>query len=139
MLLTLFVSLAMLPTSALCAEWVKAAWSDGAIMYIDASSVKREGGKVRAWVLSDFSSLQTAGEITYMSSNRLDLFNCKESTSVLLAANLYSGGGGAGEMVASEQWSESEQSTTYLAPDSKGEAIMKQACALGLGSNKTRR
>lgn len=115
------VLLAAFSTSVM-AEWTEV--DDGT--YVDLSTIRKSGDKVKMWDLLDYKVVQTVGNIRYLSHSEQDEYYCKEETRRVLALIAYSKNMGAGEVVHASGAMHEEPRP--IPPGSMIEGIFKVAC-----------
>jgi len=126
----LFVVLLMV-CSVSWAEWeFLSKSSDGEQkVYVNKSTIRKNGAISRMWVLTDFSQVQTnAGGERYMSDMTLTVYNCRDETVEIVSLVEYSGSMGQGNVVEAHTWQEREWKWEPNVPGSFGETLWKIAC-----------
>ena len=119
--------LAVFSTSVL-AEWTKVGDTDTYTNYVDLSTIRKLGNKVKMWNLYDLKvATSEANGRLYLSSSNQKEYDCKEETSRILAFINYSKNMGAGEAVYSSGALHDEPDP--IAPRSVNESLFKLACA----------
>ena len=124
MMLMLLVS-----TNVLAVDWVKTGGTDDFTHYVDPQSIRRDGNKVRAWMLMDYKSGQVLSDnkTRYLSEvNRME-FDCFEDTSRKIDVYLYSEKMGKGDIVISVP--NLTNPAASLPPGSVGATELKAVCA----------
>jgi hypothetical protein len=110
-------------------EWLKVSSSDDgtSTAYVNPSTILKNGGKVKMWVLLDFRIVKTTGGNTYLSARQENEFDCKEIKRRLLSYTLHSGNMGTGNVVYQDSklgnWE-------VVNPDSLVEILWKFACGM---------
>lgn len=88
------------------AEWTRLGVSAGAadayVLYIDRTTIRRDGDRVRMWDLQDFKQAQPLGERSYRSEKTELEFDCKARRTRVLSIIDFSGGMATGEIVYSD-------------------------------------
>lgn len=102
-------------------EYVGSA-ANGSVYYIDKDSVTRDSNKARAWFKIDYRAVKTEQA---REEKQLDIFNCAEKTSNLLAYTSYRANG---TVLKSENWSDNSYEYRPIVPDSIGEFMWTAAC-----------
>lgn len=109
------------------AEWTTVEWSheDGGLtLYVDYTTIRKEGNKVKMLSLADFEVIEK-DEIDVFSSRTQDEFDCDEKKMRQLYYALYSGSMGSGKM---EHANSEHLKWMSVNPGSMGEALWKIAC-----------
>lgn len=97
--LLLAVSATALP-AAHAAEWTRIGRGANPAVYIDLASVKEDEGGRSAWILRNYSKVQTAPDgKPYRSARAQHLYACKEHTATLRAQAFYPDAMGKGEAI----------------------------------------
>ena len=113
------------------AGWERIGTSDegGLTVYVDTSTIRKNGAISRMWELIDVSSVQTnsLGE-RYMSGKSLQAYNCRDETNALISLVKYSGSMGQGNAVWSGMRQEREWEWEPVVPGSIAETAWKIAC-----------
>jgi hypothetical protein len=123
MMLMLLVS-----TNVFAVDWVVAGGNDIFTHYVDPQSIKRDGNKVKAWVLYDFKSSQVGvGNKTSMSAVDRDEYDCFEDTVRSMDIYEYSGKMGTGDIVLSIP--NLTQPAKSVIPGSTAATQLKLVCA----------
>lgn len=106
------------------AEWVSVSGSGSTTVYVDISTFRKDGNKVKMWILQDS---KTAKPTTppYMSSKEEMEFDCAEEQSRALYRSFHSGNMGAGETVHT---SPDPDKWKPVPPESIIEVVWKLAC-----------
>jgi hypothetical protein len=83
------------------AHWIHVMTSEASDVYIDLKTIRRDGGKVKAWNLEDFDRVQVspAGR-PYISSLTQSEYDCESKTQRKISDISYSGKMGRGEIAA---------------------------------------
>lgn len=99
------------------------------LVYVDKSTIRKNGVIAKIWILKDYSSMQTesTGD-RYKSAKVLNAYNCREETSALISLIDYSGSEGEGNVTYSLAIQEKEWVWRPVAPGTSGEAKWKIAC-----------
>ena len=124
MMLMLLVS-----TNVLAVDWVKVSESadHSYTFYVDPQSIRRDGNKVRVWVLTDYKSVKVSGNKTYLSSVARDEYDCFEDTQRNIDIHAYQEKMGTGGIVVSVQ--NRTEPAISLPPGSMGAETLKIVCA----------
>jgi Surface-adhesin protein E len=100
--------------------------ASGLTVYVNPSTIRKDGDNVTLWSLFDFQTARTAADgHTYMSARSLSEYDCKASKSRLLAFSWYSKNMGGGKVVFSNS---DIQEWEPVLPDSLIGSIWKYAC-----------
>lgn len=120
------VALAAVTSGPAVAEWVSIGDQGQAEVFVDKTTIKRNGDLATVWSLNELKSPGSAGGAAYVSLKRQDEFDCKglRTRGVQIAA--YPQPKGEGKAVVSEKGS---GKWTAVAPDSPSETLLKIACA----------
>jgi hypothetical protein len=84
-------------------DWVESgeAGNGSLTQYVDPQSIRRDGNKVRLWLLRDYKSVQVAGNKTHLSAVDRKEYDCFEDTVRTMDIYEYSGKMGKGDIVLS--------------------------------------
>ena len=121
LLLTLLAPL-LLVTGSAWAEWVLVAEGNTANLYIDPSTIRKDGNLVKVWKISDLKQRHKDGEL----SRRVRAeYDCKQERFKLLSASFHSGAMASGTtlttQIGSGQWED-------IPPKTVGETVLKIVC-----------
>jgi len=126
--LLLTLMLAFMNTSAM-AEWTAVEWNheDGGLtLYVDHTTIRKTGNRVKILSLTDFEVVNKEGEISLFSSRVQNEYDCKGKKMRQLFYSLYSGSMGSGKM----EYSNSEyQKWVPVESRSMEEAMWRIACS----------
>jgi surface-adhesin protein E len=123
----LLVTLLVLSVRPLYAEWVPVGETQSDItVYADPDTIRRKGDLVQMWQLSDFTTVQTVGGDSYLSSKALNEYDCAEERTRVLAFTWLSDNMGSGHVVYSNS---NERNWESVAPHSINEALWEVACS----------
>ena len=118
---TLLMTAALLATSVAWAEWVPVAPNEEYVIYVDPSTIRKNGNLTRYWELT---SLKKANQFGW--SNRvLQEVNCWEGKRRSLQNTFYSEPMGEGSRVGPE---DGEKPWRFLAPGTNGDRVLKFVC-----------
>jgi hypothetical protein len=121
MRILLILALMLLATSAR-AEWFKYAETDGADLYYDPATIRREGNLRRVWEIQDLKQLGGSGEL---SRRVLNEFDCKDERVRSLSVSGHSGQMARGNALLSisqtNEW-------TYIPPDTIFGVLLRIVC-----------
>ena len=123
--LFLVMLLTFVSTSAM-AEWTMVGDNVNTNLYIDFSSIKKTGNKVKAWSMDDYKKIQDADKDKYLSDVAQNEYDCKEETTRLLALIIYSENMAKGHVVYSNLNVHGEAAP--IPPNSSGRILWKRAC-----------
>ena len=110
------------------AEWTKIGESEdegGYTVYADLTTVQKAGGRVRMWVLYDYSTEQKASGTNFLSKKIRRNYNCKEAGIRTLAFSLYSWNMEKGDLLRAYN---QPQRWERVQPDSMDEIEWTVAC-----------
>lgn len=113
--------------TSVMAEWTEVEWSheDGGLtLYVDYTTIRKEGSKVRMLSLTDFEIIEK-DKTDLFSSRTQDEFDCEEKKMRQLFYALYSGNMGSGKM---EHANSEHLKWMPVEPGSMGEAMWEIAC-----------
>jgi len=123
--LILAMLLAAVSTSAM-AEWTRINVGDNGDDYVNYSSIRKTGNKVKMWSLKDWKTIHIIdGEKPYLSEANQFEYDCYAETSQILAWNNYSGNMGHGDATDAQSF---RGDALPISPDSIGEIKWKIAC-----------
>ncbi len=113
---------------ALAADWVKVGGSSKLDLYVDRTSITRDGPRVQALLRTEWKEPQQAARMTYRSSLAHDEFDCDEGKSRTLELTLYPERDLGGEAVRtgiapSARW-------RYAGPATMAENTLKAVCGM---------
>ena len=106
------------------AEWVSVSRSGDTVVYVDISTYRKDGDKVKMWILQD-SKIAKPTLPAYMSSKEQMEFDCKDEQSRALYRSFHSENMGAGETV---HISPDPMQWEPIVPESIREVLWKLAC-----------
>ena len=122
------ITLLVLNSGPAYAEWVAIGYSEslgGYTVYVDPDTIRRKGDLVKVWALTDYTTLQTVGDSSFLSSKAQNEFDCAEERQRELAVTWFSGNMGTGNGV----WTNSDETKWRpVAPGSVGQGVWKFAC-----------
>lgn len=124
----LLVALLTCLSNVAWAQWERVDETHGASVYIDATGIEKNGGLRRFWVLIDFNTKGTHGELSLQALWEL---SCPEEHYRMLQARAYSERHGGGDTVDTISLPTDWQD---IAPGTIASYLMRRACA----SNVTR-
>lgn len=121
----LFLALVMVAVSGgAWAQWVKVSETDsGTVIYVDPSTIRKNGNLRRYWGLHDLARADKDGDLSLRGLVEVD---CKEERRRSLQEDWFRGPMGSGERSGGSnrlgEW-------TYVAPGTSGETVMKFVCS----------
>jgi len=122
------VTLLVLSSVPAHAEWVAIGYSEslgGYTVFVDPDTIRRNGDLVKVWALTDYTTIQTVGDSSFLSSKAQNEFDCAEERQHELAVTWFSGNMGNGNGV----WNTSDETKWRpVAPGSVGQGVWKFAC-----------
>jgi hypothetical protein len=124
--LLLLLMLVFISTSVM-AEWTAVKWNheDGGLtLYVDYTTIRKEGDRVRMLSLADFEVVEK-NEVDLFSSRAQNEYDCKEKEIRQLFYSLYSGSMGKGKM---EHSNSEHLKWMPVQPGSMEEAMWIVAC-----------
>ena len=111
------------------AEWVAIGYSEslgGYTVYVDPTTIRRKGDLVKVWALTDYTTMQTVADTSFLSSKAQNEFDCAEERQHELSVTWFSGNMGNGNGV----WNNSDETKWRpVAPGSVGQGVWKFACS----------
>jgi hypothetical protein len=121
----LMALLAVVSSSAM-AEWVVLGTTDTSTVYVEPTTIRKSGNKVKMWSLENFNSVQEVINKKYLSTKTQDGYDCKEEQYRTLYFTWHSENMGGGNTVYVD--SKPEKSWEPVAPNSVARALWKYAC-----------
>jgi hypothetical protein len=126
------ITLLMLNTGPASAEWMAIGSSEslgGYTVYVDPDTIRRNGDLVKVWSLTDYTTLQTVADRSFLSSKAHIEFDCAEERQRELAMTWFSGKMGNGNGV----WiSFVETPWRPVTAGSVGQGVWNFACACAI-------
>ena len=122
----LMMLLAVVSSSAM-AEWVELATTDISTFYVEPTTIRKSGNKVKMWVLENFNSVQEFSGDKYLSQKAQDEFDCKEMMRRALSMTLFHGNMGTGGFT-NISGNKKPRKWYSVEPDSTQEVFWKFAC-----------
>ena len=113
----------LLLSSPAWAEWVEVDRSEGAAVYIDPATIKKEGHLRRAWSLVELRKPESSGGL---SRKHFMEYDCKDERVRILQASVSRGPMGRGEITGNTS---SPSDWSYIAPGMVAEKIFRYVCA----------
>lgn len=108
------------------ADWTMVQTNDNSNMYIDFDTVKRSEALVTVSTLNDYYVAQAKGE---MSSQWLELHDCKNKKFKALSIQYYAGNMAQGELLTTYHLPETETRWSEIVPYSIGELKANVICS----------
>ena len=105
------------------AEWVPYYLFSDRTLYVDLSTVKRDGDFSRVWTIGDFEERNKNGELSYRSHEE---FDCKNEMHRLLVLELFSEHMARGNSVGKMERGPTRWEA--IAPDTAGRALLEHVC-----------
>ena len=126
--LLLTIILVLISKNTMAEEWTKMAESDnesGYTAYVDLTSIRKAGNKVKMWTLYDYKIEQKAAGAIFLSKTIRREFDCKGGHTRILAFKLFSWNMERGKRIRTynqpQQWEE-------IQPVNKDETGWNIAC-----------
>ena len=117
--------LAVLSTSAM-AEWVQINANNNSTTYVDPTTIRKVGNKVKMWTMHDYKTMQIYEGKYYLSNKSQFEYDCKNETSASVADLSFSDNMGSGQLVSS--YYKNGLNPLPVSPGSIGEFVWKIAC-----------
>jgi hypothetical protein len=131
------ITLLVLSSGPAYAEWVAIGYSEslgGYTVYVDPDTIRRKRDLVKVWTLTDYTTIQTVADTSFLSSKAQNEFDCAEERQRELAVTWFSGNMGNGNGV----WTNSDETTWRpVAPGSVGQGVWKFACGCAITPCRT--
>ena len=116
------LSLMLLATSSAWADWEMISETHKANVYIDPTTIRKDGNFRKVWVLMDFKKRNELGRKSYRTR---DEFDCNSERQRTLSFSAHSGPMAAGEVLETKsgpwEWRDA-------APDTPRETVLKIVC-----------
>lgn len=113
-------------SSQVLADWTMVQTNDNGNMYIDFDTVQKSPGLVTISTLNDYYVQQIKGE---MSSQWLELHDCKNKKFKALSIQYYAGNMAQGDVLATYRLPEAETGWSDVVPYSIGEVKANVICS----------
>ena len=98
----LLISALVLISTNVMAEWSEIGKTDGYKIYVDLTTIRKVGERVKMWVLVDYSTAQIVGNIRpFLSRKDQSEYDCKEELWRKHAAIIFPENMGKGEVIIS--------------------------------------
>lgn len=120
----LMVLLAVASSNAM-AEWIEVGSNEITTVYVDSSTIQREGNLAKMWHLIDFKRATKDMGDAYKSTKDQNEYDCKEGKSRRRAFTQHSENMGGGKVVYSDSFTTKWKP---VPPDSGTEILWKFAC-----------
>ncbi len=127
----LLITLMVLDRGPAYAEWMKVSElkQEGSTVYVDPSTVRRNGNLVKMWTLLDYKTIQNSGDRSYLSQQAQSEYDCVEERIRMLAFGSYSGNMANGKQVSSTMFDSPETSKWVpVSPDGLARTLWALAC-----------
>jgi hypothetical protein len=121
------ITLLVLSSGPAYAEWMPIGGDaqEGTTIYVDLSTVRRNGDLVKVWYMLDYETVRTVLQFSYLSRKSQAQIDCAEERIRNLAATLFSGNKGNGKLVHTDS---DEGEWAPVAPESVGEVLLNLVC-----------
>ena len=127
MMKKLLIGLMLLVVSgAASAEWTDVGDNDEITLYVDKTTIRRNGNLVKMWILYDFKSASVVVGLSFLSNRSQNEYDCKEEKFRILEISYFSGQMLSGKVVISED--NMGRKWVAVPPSSVMEAQWKIAC-----------
>jgi len=113
-------------SSQVLADWTMVQTNDNGNMYIDFDTVQKSAGLVTVSTLNDYYVQQAKGE---MSSQWLELHDCKNKKFKALSIQYYAGNMAQGDVLTTYRLPETETNWSEVVPYSIGEVKANVICS----------
>jgi surface-adhesin protein E len=114
------------------AEWVAIGSSEslgGYTVYVDPDTIRHKGDLVKVWALTDYTTIQTVADLSFLSSKAQNEFDCTEERQRELSVTWFSSNMGKGNGI----WTNSDETPWRpVAPGSVGQGVWDFACACAI-------
>ena len=111
------------------AEWEMTGKAEGLTHYHDKSTITINDITAQMWVMYEFPQVRTNTDGgRYKSAKSLLAFNCKYETLAMISVIQYSGSLGAGDVVLSDSYNESEWIWDRIVPNTLVKVELDIAC-----------
>jgi len=110
------------------AEWIRIHSGNEFDTYIDTTSIRKNGNRVKMWTLTDYKKKQNTGSGYYFSKKAQYEFDCQDETQRVASVADYSGKMGQGKLVSSFTPNPYEYTHEPVIPDTLGEVFWKLLC-----------
>lgn len=129
----LMILVAVLISSGASAEWSRVTGSGSVDTYIDLSTVRRDGDKVKLWTMRNYKTPQDPQEEDkHLSTKEQHELDCKEEQRRPLFLTAYSGEKGTGKVVYNIN--DSNNKWGAIAPGTVGRGLLEVGCDPTIGS-----
>jgi hypothetical protein len=107
------------------AEWTPIVQTEMSTHYVDFSTIRKAGNKVKIWGMTDFKTMQVIVDLGFLSNKYQVEYDCQNETDTALASLFFSGNMGSGQVVGT---SSKRSDPMPVSPRSIGELFWKIAC-----------
>jgi len=123
----LLIMFLMLSSGNGYAEWVLVSGDDaaGLAVYVDPTTIRRNGNLAKMWQLYDYKTVQTVAGDSLLSMKRFNEYDCMEERTRMLGYTWFSGNMGNGNVVYSTS---EKQPWEPVVPRSINRSLWKVAC-----------
>jgi hypothetical protein len=118
----------MMTCSISWADWRYAGKTEKFAVYVDKSTIRKNGDIVSMWTLRDYFEVQTLFGL-HKSLILPHAFNCRERTAALTAQSYHTDSMGKGDVFFIKEWKDSEWNFRPFPPGSIVETTWKIACS----------
>ena len=122
-----FIVFLMFSNTAM-AEWVLIGSVDEFDLYVDTTTIRKNGNLVKMWELKDYKTGQNTQDGVYLSKKVQHEYDCRNETDRLLALVAYSGNMGSGKVISSFTVNEYQSPAHPIVPGTVGVVLWKIAC-----------
>jgi len=123
----ILVILLAVMSSSVMAEWVEIGVTDNGTFYVDPTTIRKSGNKVKMWMLLDLNSVkESAAGIKFLSTKNQDEYDCKEEQYRTLYFSWHSENMGRGIVVYSNN--EPNKNLSPFPPEDINESLWEFAC-----------
>jgi hypothetical protein len=132
MVFSLLITLLLLSNGPAYAEWTAIGSSEslgGYTVYVDPDTIRRNGDLVKVWALTDYTTIQTVADRSFLSSKAQNEFDCAEERQRELAVTWFSGNMGNGNGVSTNF---DETTWRPVVPGSVGQGVWDFPCACAI-------
>ena len=119
--------LCMIASTSAMAEWTLIDINESHNTYVDYSTIRKAGKKVKLWKLEDYKTVRQFDEkMKFLSAISQSEYDCKAETAKTIAFTWFAGNMLAGEQVYTSNNPQGDNSP--IQPGSVGEVVWKIAC-----------
>lgn len=123
--------LLLLSSAPAYAEWMKVSElkQEGSTVYVDPSTVRRNGTLVKMWTLVDYKTMQNSGDRSYLSQQAQSEYDCVDERVRMLAFGSYAGNMASGKQVSGTMFDSPETSKwVSVSPGGHARTLWALAC-----------